>query len=276
MAMKDSYKTAGKLYLDRMEKQKPDDFRKFRRLAKQECIVVSGQFDRAQEVLTALSVRHRLVSGQQLASTTLPLDRAVIINCAGELGRSHIDQLRTHVESGGTLVTTDWALDRVVQRAFPGFVEYNGRSTIDDVVTVELTPEGNAILRDTVGANDQPRWWLEGSSYPIRVLDKDKVEVLIRSDEMLDRYGEEAIVVRFRFGKGWVYHMVSHIYLQRAEELNARQRQGAGEFVQAKGASLAELDIKDDQTVGEMEAAYLSIGLLIHILREAAKEQPAK
>jgi len=46
-------------------------------------------------------------------------------------------------------------------------------------------------------------WWLEGSSYPIRVLDP-RVEVLVRSEEMGKRYGETPLVITFGYGEGRV------------------------------------------------------------------------
>lgn len=270
MVMKDSYKTAGEVYLNRLAKENPEDFQRFRRLAAGKSIVIGGSYDKAQDVLDAMEVTYRLVSAGELGGVALPVDRPVIVNCAGELNPQDIKRISDHVRSGGTLVTTDWALRNLVEQAFPGYVEYNGQSTGDDVVTVELTRIGQALLPETVGAGDKPRWWLEESSYPIRVLDKDKVDVLIRSDHMRDRYGEDAIVVRFAFGKGTVYHLVSHIYLQRAEETSARQRQDASEFVKDKGISVSNVTLMQDQTVGEMEAAYLSIGLLAHIVTKAA------
>ena len=271
--MKDAYKTAGEIYFDQLSKNNPKEFEKLKLVSVEQSIVVEGAHDRAQEVLGALGVTYQSVSAAELCGIDLPLDKPVFINCAGTLNRPDVERLRSFVRTGGTLVTTDWALTNFVQHTFPGFVEYNGRSTGDDVVTVELTEVGKALLPDTVGANDEPRWWLESASHPIRVLDRDNVEVLIRSDEMRKKYGEDAIVVRFKYGEGVVYHMVSHIYLQRAEDRNARQQQNASEFVKAKGTALGEVTLKHDQTVGEMESAYLSVGLIIHILTQAAEHR---
>ena len=275
MAMKDSYKTAGEVYFKKLAKDNPNEFRRFRRIAADDSIVVEGTYDKTQDVLDVMKVNYRLLDSEDLRRVDLPLDRPIFVNCAGNLSPSDIICLRSHVDHGGTLVTTDWALRNLIEQAFPGYVEYNGRSTKDDVVAVELTKAGHALLRGSVSLNDRPRWWLEGSSYPIRVLDQAKVQILIRSDQMKNKYGEGAIVVRFPFGKGMIYHMVSHIYLQRTEERSAWQRQVAGEFVKAKGIELSDFAIKDDQTVGEMEAAYLSIGLLAHILRDASNRLKA-
>ena len=68
-----------------------------------------------------------------------------------------------------------------------------------------------------------PVWWLEGSSYTIEVLDKEKVKILVRSDELKARYEHDAVIISFEWGKGIVYHMISHFYLQRSETRTKKQ-----------------------------------------------------
>ena len=68
-----------------------------------------------------------------------------------------------------------------------------------------------------------PVWWLEGSSYPIEILDKRRVKVLVRSDDLKKRYKHDPVIVRFDWGKGTVYHMISHFYLQRSETRTKKQ-----------------------------------------------------
>ncbi len=66
-------------------------------------------------------------------------------------------------------------------------------------------------------------WWLENASYPIEVLDKNKVKVLVRSEELKRRYKHDAVIISFEWGKGIVYHMISHFYLQRSETRTKKQ-----------------------------------------------------
>ena len=70
-----------------------------------------------------------------------------------------------------------------------------------------------------------PVWWLECSSYPIKILKKDKVKVLVRSDELKRRYKDDPVIISFEWGKGVVYHMISHFYLQRSETRTKKQGQ---------------------------------------------------
>src|SRR5205807_7147038 len=72
----------------------------------------------------------------------------------------------------------------------------------------------NLMSRMLLRRAARPHWWLEGSSYPIRILNRNRVEVLAHSEEMRIRYGAAPVVVRFRWEDGEVIHVVSHFYRQ--------------------------------------------------------------
>ena len=63
-----------------------------------------------------------------------------------------------------------------------------------------------------------------------QVLDKEKVKVLVRSDELKRRYKHDPVIVSFEWGKGVVYHMISHFYLQRSETRTKKQGWAAARF----------------------------------------------
>jgi len=119
------------------------------------------------------------------------------------------------------------------------------------------------------GEND-PQWWLEGSSYPIRVLDAEQVRVLIRSRELGERYGEEAIAVVFPYGKGEVFHMISHYYLQRTELRNARHAQAAASYAAEKGVSVDSETAKMmvDLNLGDVESAESSTRMVANLIAD--------
>jgi len=52
---------------------------------------------------------------------------------------------------------------------------------VDEVVRVEILDAADPFLKSLLGPNDDPQWWLEGSSYPIRILNEKKVHVLDKS-----------------------------------------------------------------------------------------------
>ena len=195
---------------DRMAREAPLDAEALAAVVASDIVVVSGCYDHVERVLQALEVPYQTVQPGSLARVDLRPEQLLVVNCPGELTPAEIIKVRDFVAAGGSLFTTDWALRNVIEPAFPGLVEYNDRSTGDDVVGIEVVDSDSPYLQGVLDGADDPQWWLEGSSYPIRVLDPERVRVLIRSGELGEKYGECAVAVVFEFGKGEVFHMISH------------------------------------------------------------------
>jgi hypothetical protein len=126
-----------------------------------------------------------------------------------------VRRIKKFVTAGGLLYTTDWALLNVIQKAFPGTIAYNGKSTGDHVTPVVVHAKhdnlmSNMLLREGM----KPQWWLEGGSYPIEIKDSRRVEVLASSAQMKKMYKSAPVVVRFKWEDGEVIHVVSHFYRQ--------------------------------------------------------------
>ncbi|MBI4021318.1 MAG: hypothetical protein HY369_03680 [Candidatus Aenigmarchaeota archaeon] len=263
-----AYAAAARGYRETLALSGRRELDQLNRLASAHTLVVAGNYDRAEDVLGALSVPYRSVRRSKRCAADLRRVRTIIVNCSTSGDEVDVESLRRFVAGGGTIVTTDWALFDVVEEAFPCFIEANGQRTADDVVSVELGDAGQRFLGDLVTPGDEPRWWLELSSHPIRILRKRDVDVLIQSREMGRRYGDDPIAVRFRHGGGWVYHLVSHLNLQRTKAASAREQASASGFLLAKGAKDAATACGDVR-FGELAAAYLSVGLLARILTAA-------
>ena len=139
------------------------------------------------------------------------------------------------MEAGGSLFTTDWALKHVIEPAFPGVLAFSRPPTPDDVVRIEVRDHDNIYLQGVLDGQDDPQWWLEGSSYPITVVDEERVQVLITSRELEEKYGEAPVAVWFRWGEGDVFHMISHYYLQRTELRTERHAGAAVELLRREG-----------------------------------------
>jgi hypothetical protein len=264
--MSDAYDAAGRGYRAVLYQRAPVDAERLDRLQRSDLLVVLGCYDHAERVLRALDLQHRTVPAELVSQLTLRPSQTVLVNCPGKLDLPALEVIRSFVFAGGRLVTTDWALPNLIERTFPGYIEYSGRPTADDVVSVEITDTGKAFVDGLLDPKDEPRWWLEASSHPIRVLDPKGVDVLITSREMGQRYGEPAIAVRFRAGKGTIYHVVSHYYLQRTDTRTERQRGKAGDWLMGKGVTLYQSAVKDGQLAGEVEAAWASVGFLGKVL----------
>jgi len=203
-------------------------------------IVVPGSFDHIHQVLANLKIPFTTVQQHELINYPLrPNDQTVYVNCASSFPHEAAHRLRQFVNDGGHLITTDWALKNVLEVAFGEFIRHNGLATSDEVVGVQVNDPTNPIVAGFLPAakHADPQWWLESSSYPIEIIDRQNVRVLIKSDEMNRKYKSYAILVTFDCGRGNVVHMVSHFYLQRSETRDERHKLSSEQFAMDMNAS---------------------------------------
>ena len=255
-----AYRSGARMARERIAREAPLDAEALATVEASDVVVVAGTYDHVEQVLGALEMPFTAIASAQLEQVELRPEQLLVLNCPGDVGDVNVGRIRAFVEGGGSLFSTDWALERVVQRAFPNTVERGGRDTRDDVVPIEILDHDNPFLRGVMDGEDEPRWWLESSSYPIRVVDARRVQVLIRSSELDARYGEAPVAVVFEWGAGEVFHMISHYYLQRTELRSRRQQQDGSAYFAEKGMAVP-ADIADDLRqlrVGEVESAATS------------------
>ena len=134
-------------------------------ISSSDVIVVKGRYDRVQDVLDITGVPYTLLEPQDTNKLELdPSSQMLIVNCPGNLPKSTIVGIHDFVEQGGSLFTTDWALDHVLEHAFSGILKYNGVDTADAVVSVSVGDHDNPMPDGVFSAEADPQWWLEGSS----------------------------------------------------------------------------------------------------------------
>ncbi len=181
-------------------------------------VEVKGQWDDASKILTALSLRYHHVKARELTSMPLTATRVLVLNCEGRVPKEAVESIRQWVIRGGYLISTDWTLGSFVERAFPGFIAWNGQSTDGTVVDALVTaddPElyaGAPVRRST--------WKLDQMSQMVRVLKPQSVRVLARSyklaaDDRNRQYTPDpnywgVLAVEFPYGRGHVLHLVGH------------------------------------------------------------------
>ena len=265
-----AYQAGGRIARERMTREAPMNAAALDAIEASDIVVVEGCYDHVELVLGALELPYQTIQAGHLHRVHLRPDQLLVINCPGQLPAPEIVQVRDFVAAGGTLFSTDWALRNVLEPAFPGLVEFNERPTHDDVVRIDIIESDSPYLMGVLDADDDPQWWLEGSSYPIRVLDNKQVRVLITSRELGEKYGEEPVAVVFNFGKGEVFHMISHYFLQRAEFRNARHQRSAASYASDKGVPFDEpmADMASDLSLYEVEAAATSSRMFANIASE--------
>jgi hypothetical protein len=234
-----------------------------------EILLTLGQYDKVQQVLDHLQLPYQTLPCAVIDNLPLRADQVLIINCPGQFTPAGLEAIRLFVARGGTLITTDWALETTVQRAFPGTIEYTGHATDDDVVPVSWIHPEHPFTRGVEVAGQTISWWLEGSSYPIRILDP-RVTVLVRSQQMGNRYGEDPLVVTFDYGEGTVVHLTSHYYLQRSQ--GDKSAKAAGPDASQLGQHIVAQAAAQGLSGSQLSAAYSSMRLLANILYECRRK----
>ena len=275
--MSTAYRVAQEMIKDKLKDVDKDMAAEFEELGESEVIVSEGVHDYIEQVFNGIGLKHNLINPQQFEKIDLDPDKIIFINCPGNVSSKGLRNLVTFVEKGGFLFTTDWALRHVIEPGFPGYIKYNNRPTSDEVVRVDILAEEDPFLQSLIGPNDDPQWWLEGSSYPIEILNHKEVDILIKSKEIEKKYGESAVFVTFDYGKGKIYHMISHFYLQRAETRTARHAKSGAEYANEKlnmdpyrKEKYMNMGI-DDANLSDVEAAYSSSSIMNKILWDKRK-----
>jgi hypothetical protein len=275
--MTSSYRIAQELFKDRLRKQSPETLELLDDIHAADVIVVKGGYDHIEQVMDSADTPYTLIEPETMDKARLRPDQVLFINCPGIFNKKGLRKLESFVRSGGFLFTTDWALRNVIEPAFPGFLEYNDRPTLDEVVRIEILDRDDTILQSVLDENDDPQWWLEGSSYPIKILDLEHVRVLVQSKELKERHGEAPVFVSFDHGEGQVYHMISHFYLQRSETRTARHAKPSSDYLAAKGVAAADMPKfkemgSDEFPTSDVESAYTSIAMVKAVLLKKKRQ----
>ncbi len=271
--MKKAYQIAQEMVRDQLREKDPEAATDLDDIRESDIIVTRGQYDFIEKVLNNAGTPNTLVHNQDLEDASLRPDQVLFVNCPGNFQPRALRKIESFVKEGGFLFTTDWALKNVLEPAFPGYVEFNQNTTADEVVRVEILAKDDPYLNSLMGPDDDPQWWLEGSSYPIRVLNPDAVKILVSSKEIEQKYGESPVLVSFDYGEGKIYHMISHFYLQRSETRTERQRKSGADYCAEKGMSQT-LRKKYDKmgaaksSLGDIESAYSSAAVWSGVMVE--------
>ncbi|MFX0004166.1 MAG: hypothetical protein ACFE9J_11830 [Candidatus Hermodarchaeota archaeon] len=275
--MEQAYKASSKILEKRMERERPIDLDILRKVKESSIIIVAGAYDKIELVLNLIKVPYILIQPYEVSQIELNPEQILIINCPGQVHENALPKIKEFVNKGGFLFTTDWALLNILEKIFPRYLKYNKRPTADDCVRVEVLDKKNKFLEGLFNDEADPIWWLESSSYPIQILDRTRIKLLIVSKEMQEKYGEDPIVITFDYGDGTVLHMTSHYYLQRAELRTKRHKMTAKEYVQSEMAfSDAEaVEIEKDLeglSLGEAESAYSTTQFISNVIVEQQKK----
>ncbi len=183
-------------------------------------VEVKGQWDDSSKTLRSLGIRHQVIKAKQLRDIPLNGTYVLVINCAGTVPKESLQAIRNFVIQGGYLLSTDWSLDNMLAKAFPGYVVWNGGKTPGTVVDATVLDHDPILL---AGTNLQRSTWkLDKESQMVRVLKPNLVRVLAVSQRLspidpnnnINLEGTTpqtgVLAVEFAFGRGRILHLVGH------------------------------------------------------------------
>ena len=270
-----AYRAAAHITREQLRRDAPERARALDAVKASDVVVVAGRYDHVESVLEALAVPHVVIGAGEVERAELRPEQLLIVNCPGEVSGAAVTRIRAFVEAGGSLFTTDWALRHVVEPAFPGVLAFSKAPTPDDVVRIEVRDAENIYLQGVLDGQDDPQWWLEASSYPISIVDHERVHVLITSRELGEKYGESPVAVWFRWGEGDVFHMISHYYLQRTELRTQRHAGSAGAYFAEKGVDMSPAMSAEtaDLCLADLESAKPSAAFMSNVIIEKQRRQ---
>lgn len=172
-------------------------------------IQVKGRWDDSGRTLRALGIQYERVGSGDLEDMSFDNVKVLIVDCAGSVPRESLQRIRDFVARGGYLLATDWALDNLVEKAFPGYVEYDRKKNAEAIYDAYVVNPEPVLFANAV---TNAHWKMDEASHLMRVLKPGSVRVLARSRklEKEDPGGQGVLAVTFPFGKGYVMHTVGH------------------------------------------------------------------
>ncbi len=177
---------------------------------REQIIEVKGKWDDSGHILRTFGLGCTKVAPDQLSKYDLSKSRILIVDCAGNVPAPGLQAINKFVHDGGYLLTTDWALEGCLQKAIPGYVEWNGDNTSDSrVVDARMSSNDPVLTRGTV---PNAHWKLDKKCQLMRIIKTREVDILARSVQLRtdDSTGRGDLAATFQYGKGRVLHLVGH------------------------------------------------------------------
>jgi hypothetical protein len=183
----------------------------------EELVVVRGQWDDSTKPLHSFGLRFRPIKTKELRDFDFEKCKIMIIDCAGVVPKETLQKIRDFVLKGGFLVSTDWTLQNVLERAFPNFVQWNRDNTDGSITDAYVLEPENSLLAGIPGRRFT--WKLDRLSQCLRIMNPSKVSILARSSllaardpqlRVIDPMQAGALAIEFSFGRGKVLHLVGH------------------------------------------------------------------
>lgn len=173
-------------------------------------VVITDRYDQAERTLESLGLPCKTMDKRELDSYDLSQAQVLVIDCGPKnLSYQAGMKIREFVCNGGYLITTDWMLDRLDQKIFPGYIAWNGAMNSQKLYDAVIVGKHPVLFRHAV---TRANWKMDIHCHLIRVINKELVKVLAVSPTLAkdDPDGQGVLAVVFPFEKGYVMHMTAH------------------------------------------------------------------
>lgn len=191
---------------------------RLRAINRREVVVVEGEFDHMQEILDLYRIPHTTIRRSELTSFNLKRVKVLCVNCGRTprpaLSGVLVKKVQSFVKNGGWLIASDWALAPYIVDGFPKYVkEHKPRAAQrDTTIEVRARSKTSPLLEGVFARRMTTRWWLEEASKFVKPR-SSKVNVLVDSPDMEERWGTDAVAIEFRPSrKGRVVYSMGHFF----------------------------------------------------------------
>jgi hypothetical protein len=219
----------GTTSMDRLRKNRPEDAHTIERMSDDDVIVVKGHSDQIEDVLKALKIPHKAIEADKLTETKLDPKSILVLNCNSRLNPYsdfEFTKIREFVDKGGYLFTSDWQLEFLMGKVFPGTISLDkkiGKDALVVPIKPSIAGSRHPFLRDvfpmsTSWDKDSFVWHMDSWSELIKV-QSPGVTVLIESPDLQSKFQNGAVAVTFRWHNGAVV---------TGQESSRRQATGGG------------------------------------------------
>lgn len=179
-------------------------------------LVIKGDFDKMENVLDLYKVKYTMVTRDEFQRRRLNRFAVICANCARKPtsrtdAKRLADKIERFVRNGGWFISSDWSIEPYLTLGWPEVVRVVPPKRRQTDTTISVEPATSTPLLRTMFARKQrTRWWLEETSTFFKVT--SKANVLVRSSDMLTRFGAATVVFEFRSGRGRALHLLGHFW----------------------------------------------------------------
>ena len=211
-------------------------------------IVVAGSADHMDQVLRKAKMKFVVVRPAELAQLPLHSQQVLMVNCRGVMSAAARARVERFVRAGGFLYTTDHAVHELVEKIFPRTIAWDRKTTTQEVF--KMKAKGKVGLLSKISSR---RWQLAGGGYLFKVLDQERVQVLMTSEQVAKKYKHSgALGARFRHHDGTVIHVTGHFYSQPGQ---SGAMAGAGRAFEQLSANVVAAKETDNRRINRLYSA---------------------